>query len=161
MARSLAVLALLLTAGCGPRPFESRAPQAVEPSAAPPPPTSASPGAQRQRQYRLGSASAALVAQARTQAAGSNVPLALTTMERALRIEPDNPLLWIELAEIHEGAGHYAQADSLGRKALQLAGGDPRAQASAWRIIAESLRARDRNAEAAEAEARARSLAPR
>ena len=100
------------------------------------------------------------MAQARTQASAGEFPLALSTLERALRIEPDNPLLWIELGAVHESAGHYAQADSMGHKALQLAGGDPRAQANAWRLIAQSLRARDRNAEAAEAETRARGLAP-
>jgi len=100
------------------------------------------------------------VAQARRQAASGDYPLALSTLERALRIEPDNPLLWIELGTVHQSATHYAQADSMGHKALQLAGGDPRAQASAWHLIAESLRARDRNAEAADAEARARALTP-
>jgi Flp pilus assembly protein TadD len=156
------LLALGILAGCGPRPFESPVGQPVAPaggSATPAPgPPSAPPTAQRH--FHLGTASAALVAQARTQAAGGDVSLALSTLERALRIEPDNPLLWIELATVHQNAGHYAQADSLGHKALQLAGGDPRAQASAWRLIAQSLRARDRNTEAADAEARARALLP-
>jgi Flp pilus assembly protein TadD len=166
MTRPLVLLALCaalaLFSGCGPRPFESPSGQAIEPpggSATPAPgPPSAPPTAQRH--FHLGTASAALVTQARTQAAQGEVPLALSTLERALRIEPDNPLLWIELGAVHEGAGHYAQADSMGHKALQLAGGDPRAQASAWRLIAQSLRARDRNPEAAEAETRARGLAP-
>jgi len=158
----VSLLALGILAGCGPRPFESPAGQPVGPavgSATPAPgPPSAPPTAQRH--FHLGTASAALVAQARTQAAGGDFSLALSTLERALRIEPDNPLLWIELATVHQNAGHYAQADSMGHKALQLAGGDPRAQASAWRVIAQSLRARDRNTEAADAEARARVLLP-
>jgi Flp pilus assembly protein TadD len=163
MTRALAVLfAIGLMSGCGPRPFESAGGQPTAPaagSATPAPAVPATPPAQ-QRQYHLGTASTALVSQARNQAAGGDFPLALATLERALRIEPDNPLLWIELGTVHEGAGHYAQADSMGHKALQLAGGDPRAQASAWRLIAQSLRARDRNAEAADAEARARALVP-
>ena len=44
------------------------------------------------------------------------------------------------------------------RKALQLATGDPRAQATAWRLVAESLRSRRREPEAAEAERRAAAL---
>jgi len=57
------------------------------------------------------------------------------------------------------GENNAAQADALGRKALALAVGDGTAQASAWQLIADSLRARGRNAEAAEAEQHARSLA--
>ena len=162
MTRTLAALLLLVTlCACGPRPFESaRVPgEPVTPpggSAAPAPVPPPAP----QRHFRLGAPATALVGQARRQAAGGDYPLALSTLERALRIEPDNPLLWIELGTVHQSAAHYAQADSMGHKALQLAGGDPRAQASAWHLIAESLRARERNAEAADAEAHARALVP-
>jgi Flp pilus assembly protein TadD len=114
--------------------------------------------AQPPKQFRLGAASSALVSQAHAQAAGGNTDLALTTVERALRIEPENPLLWTELGNIHENAGHYTQADSMGRKAVQLATGDPAAESAAWRLIAESLRARGRNPEARDAEARASAL---
>jgi hypothetical protein len=48
----------------------------------------------------------------------------------------------------------------MGRKALALATGDPAAEASAWRLIADSLHARGRTAEALEAEQRATSLVP-
>jgi hypothetical protein len=48
----------------------------------------------------------------------------------------------------------------MGRKALALATGDPAAQAAAWRLIADSLRARERNPEALEADRHAASLAP-
>jgi Flp pilus assembly protein TadD len=95
------------------------------------------------------------VSQARTQSASGNHAAAVGTLERALRIEPDNPLVWIELAKVHQAEGNHARADGLARKALALAGGDPNAQSAAWRVIAESLRARGRNQEAAEAERRA------
>jgi hypothetical protein len=49
----------------------------------------------------------------------------------------------------------------MAHKALALASGDPNAQASAWRLIAESLRARNRNQEASSASAHADALAPR
>lgn len=78
-----------------------------------------------------------------------------------MRIEPDNPLLWIELGQVRLNEANAAQADSMGRKALALATGDPQAQASAWHLIAESLRARGRNQEGAEAEQRANALMPR
>ena len=65
---------------------------------------------------------------------------AAATVERALRIEPDNPLLWTELGRIRMGESNPAQAEAMGRKALSLATGDPAAQSSAWHLIADSLR---------------------
>ncbi len=59
------------------------------------------------------------------------------------------------------GENNPAQADALGRKALSLATGDAAAQASAWHLIADALRARGRNGEAADAERRAQGLAAR
>jgi uncharacterized protein HemY len=101
------------------------------------------------------------VAQAHKQMAGGDFGLSAATIERAMRIEPGNPLLWIELGRVRYTAGDYAQADAMGRKALALATGDPQAQASAWRLIADSLRSRRRNEEAADADRRANVLAPR
>jgi hypothetical protein len=49
----------------------------------------------------------------------------------------------------------------MGRKAVALATGDATAQSSAWRLIADSLRARQRNQEAAEADKRAATVSPR
>ena len=111
-----------------------------------------------QRQFRLGTASTALVAQAHAQANGGDYGQAAATIERALRIEPDNPLLWIELGRVRLGANDPAQADAMAHKALALATGDLAAQSSAWHLVADSLRARRRNPEAAEAEERARNL---
>ena len=76
------------------------------------------------RQFHLSAASTALVAQAHTQAAGGDYGQAAATLERALRIEPDNPLLWIELGRVRLGENNPSQADALGRKALSLATGD-------------------------------------
>lgn len=118
------------------------------------------PGAPPVRQFRLGPAASALVTQARGQANAGEYAAAGATLERALRIEPDNPLLWVELGRVQMGEGNAAQADSMGRKALSLATGDPVAQASAWRLIADSLHARGRTPEALEAEQHATALAP-
>ena len=113
------------------------------------------------KQYRLGPASTALVAQAHKQMTGGDFGLAAATIERAMRIEPDNPLLWIELGRVRYTSGDYSQADSMGHKALALATGDVQAQASAWRLIADSLRSRRRNEEAAAADQKANALSPR
>jgi predicted Zn-dependent protease len=132
-------------------------PTPEQPSPAPP----ERPSAPAPRQFHLGPAASALVTQAHTQSGGGNYGQAAATLERALRIEPDNPLLWIELGRVRLGENNAAQADAMGRKALALATGDAAAQAAAWSLIADSLRALGRNPEAAEAEGRAGSLAPR
>jgi predicted Zn-dependent protease len=113
------------------------------------------------KQFRLSAASSALVAQAHTQAAGGDFGQAAATLERALRIEPENPLLWIELGRVRLGENNPAQADAMGRKALALATGDAAAQSSAWHLIADSLRALGRNGDAAEAEQHAQGVASR
>jgi Tfp pilus assembly protein PilF len=100
------------------------------------------------------------VTQAHQQAAGGDTAQATATLERALRIEPDNPLVWIELGRVRLAENNPAQADAMGRKALALASGDASAQSSAWRLIADSLRARGNNGGAADADRRASSLAP-
>jgi hypothetical protein len=149
-----------------PPPSPGPAPGTTRPQPeAPAPPTQQAPPEQpsrpAQKQFRLGPAATALVAQAHTRANGGNYGLAAATIERALRIEPDNPLLWIELGQVRLGEGDAAQADGMDRKALALARGDSQAQATAWRLIAESLRVRGRNEEAAEADRHAVALASR
>jgi Tetratricopeptide repeat len=119
------------------------------------------PPAQGPRQFHLGPAATALVTQAHAQAGGGDFGQAAATLERALRIEPDNPLLWIELGRVRLGEGNAAQADAMGRKAVALATGDPGPQAAAWRLIADALRARGRNPEAEEADQRAAAVSPR
>jgi Tfp pilus assembly protein PilF len=146
----------------------STAPPAGQPGTAQPQPgTPTTPGVPEQpprpppKQFKLGPATAALVAQAHRQATTGNYAPAAATIERALRIEPENPLLWIELGQIRLSEGNAAQADGMGHKALALATGDTQAQASAWRLIADSLRERQRNQEAADADKKAATLAPR
>ena len=129
--------------------------------AQPPPAPPAPPATPAPRQFPLGAASRALVTQAHAQAQGGDFGQASATIERALRIEPENPLLWIELGRMRLGAGDAQQADAMGRKALSLATGDPAAQSSAWRLIADSLQARGRNGEAEDAARHATGFAPR
>lgn len=174
-----ATIALLLALpGCElPNPYDtSPPPQRTPPTGQPPQlpaPTEPAPSPEpqeepqpapaepRTREYVLSSASRALVTQAQSQAAAGNYSVAAGAIERALRIEPSNPLLWIELGKIRQAEGNYAQAQSMGQKALSLATGDARAQASSWRLIAGALRAQGRVQEAQEAEARADALVPR
>jgi len=119
------------------------------------------PPERKTREFQLGPASKALVSQAQTQSTSGDLAGASTTIERALRIEPSNPLLWLELGKIRQQEANYAQAESLGRKALSLATGDARVQSLSWSLIAESLRARGRASQAREAEQKAAELTSR
>jgi tetratricopeptide (TPR) repeat protein len=136
------------------------APGTAPAEAAPVPAPGEKPYTPAPKQFRLGAASQALVNQAHQQSASGDFGGAAATLERALRIEPDNPLLWTELGRIRMGENNPAQAEAMGRKALALATGDPAAQSSAWHLIADSLRARGRNAEAADAERRSGAASP-
>jgi len=106
----------------------------------------------------LSSASRALVAQAQSQAAAKNFPVAAASIERALRIEPDNPLLWIELGKVRQEEGNYVQAENMARKALSMSINAPRTQSTAWKLIADSYRARGKNVEAQDAQRRSEAL---
>jgi tetratricopeptide (TPR) repeat protein len=105
-------------------------------------------------------ASQALVGQAEAQRRKGDLPGANVSLERALRIEPNNPLLWIEMGRLRMDQGNLPQAESMGRKALAMSVGDDRTQSEAWQLIGESLKARGKNTQAQEAFERARELKP-
>lgn len=173
---SLAVAASLLSAcsifrapesptAPGPAPAapsqQQPGPGTAQPQPTPPPPGVTETPKPPPKQFKLSPATGALVAQAHKQANTGAYEPAAATIERALRIEPENPLLWIELGQVRLGEGNASQANSMGHKALALATGDAQAQASSWRLIADSLRALQRNPEAAEADKKAAALSPR
>jgi hypothetical protein len=142
-----------------PTPAPGGTPTTTAPAPSPPPvdePTPLPPPVVREP--TLGAASRALVSQAQTQVTSKNYTVAAASIERALRIEPDNPLLWIELGKVRQAEGNYSQAENMGRKAASMAVNAPRTQAAAWTLIAESLRARGKNSQAREAELKANQI---
>jgi tetratricopeptide (TPR) repeat protein len=60
------------------------------------------------------------------------------SLERALRIEPRNAWLWLELAQLRLTQGQYAQAITLARKSLSFAGHEHRLLAMNWQVIGNS-----------------------
>jgi predicted Zn-dependent protease len=60
------------------------------------------------------------------------------SLERALRIEPRNSWLWLELAQVRLAQGQYAQATTLARKSLSFAGHQPRLQSENWKVIGQA-----------------------
>lgn len=122
------------------------------PSPAPPPPARAP---QPPHENRLSPATRSLVTQARTLSAHGDLDAASSTLDRALRIEPNNPLLWVERGRLRLAEGDAHQAEGCGRKALALAGGDNAAQKQAGHLLADALRAEQRNQEAHEIDTQA------
>lgn len=85
-------------------------------------------------------ASATLALQSESQAAAANgdLPRAIQILERAIRISPDDPELWIELARLHLQDGNAAQAEQFARKALLFTGKRYDLEQQAWAIIGEA-----------------------
>jgi cytochrome c-type biogenesis protein CcmH/NrfG len=79
---------------------------------------------------------------------------ASSTLDRAMRIEPSNPLVWIEVGRLRLADNDPRQAEACARKALALASGDRASQAQAGRVLADALRRQGRNQEAVEVERR-------
>ena len=169
LSRAAVAAVLLLLGGCsllqGPQPAPAvprGAPPTpvaavpAAPAAAAPPPAAElrPPAAPAVRNWRLGAAAQSLVTQARAQLAHGDTMAASITLDRAVRIEPGNPLVWIELARQRLAAGEPRQAEGIARKALSLASGDVTARAEAQHTLADALRAQGRNGEAREPEAR-------
>jgi len=83
--------------------------------AAPPPPRSTKP---------MSRAAKALSLQAKAESAVGRNDAAINKVERALRIEPQSPLLWNQLANLNFKKGRYDQAIGFARKALPMASGN-------------------------------------
>lgn len=100
----------------------------------------------------------ALLDQAQTESGAGRAQGASATLERALRIEPRNGRLWLELARHHLAQGDSEQAEQFAVRANALAGTDRKVRAAGWLLIAEARRARDDEAGARQADGRALEL---
>ena len=133
----------------------------AEPSIEVPPPAPLPRERPKVAAATLGPASTALVSQAESQRKRGDFPGATASIERAMRIEPNNPLLWIEMGRLRMDQSNFPQAESMGRKALSMSVGDDRTQSLAWQLIAESFKARGKNPQAQDALERSKALAQR
>ena len=82
----------------------------------------------------------ALVEAARTDTDGGNFIKATAALERALRIEPRNPRLWHELAQLKLKEGDDVQATNMAARSNTWAGTDKMLRAANWRLIGEAKR---------------------
>lgn len=84
-----------------------------------------------------------------------NLNGAAATLERSLRIQPQNAVLWHRLANIRFKQGQYARATSLATKSNSLAGGNASLSRNNWLLIAKAKGAEGDHQGAQEAQQKA------
>jgi Flp pilus assembly protein TadD len=99
------------------------------------PPASRSSTAPSRPQSDASGASGALLAQARDERAAGSLTQATASIERALRLDPNNAELWVERGELALQTGNAAQAGTMARKALSLVGTNSTVSARAQRLL--------------------------
>lgn len=102
--------------------------------------------------------SRSLIEQSRDQQRTGNYGQAAATLERAIRIDPGEPAVWLELARVRYAERNWTQAEQLARKARSLAGSGSPLRDDAIRVIADALREQQRPQEARELEHRLENL---
>ena len=161
---------VVLSAGCAMNPFQSPTPARVEeparqaqspaqpethiehppapvttpaPSPEPPPYKEDTPElpAENQGTGKSGPAVVALLDDADRNTAAGKRERAIASLERALRIEPKNPLPWHKLSRLRLEEKNWTQALALAKKSNVLATGNKVLQAENWKIIAQAAAA--------------------
>ncbi|MCU0935378.1 MAG: tetratricopeptide repeat protein [Gammaproteobacteria bacterium] len=146
-------------------PAPPREPPEALPAAPPPPAPPVPPGAIASLPERglpraapsRSPAVAALTSQAGQQARAGDLEQAAASLERAVRIEPDNAWVWHQLALVRLFQRQDDQAAQLAARSNALTA-DAALQARNWRVIAQAKERAGDAEEAASAAARARSL---
>jgi len=100
----------------------------------------------------------ALLDNAHANEQAGRLPTAGAALERALRIEPRNPVLWQELAMLKLKKGDYVQAENCAARSNSWAGANKPLLAKNWHIISEARSLRGDNQGAKAALVRAKSL---
>ena len=137
----LTIVTTLALAGCaGPQPRPGAPLPPVEDRQVTPPGAAAPSGGEAYpppaRSVAGGSGAVlALLEQARGAEAGGDLDRAANLVERALRIEPENPWLWYRLAHVRLAQGKPQAALELARKALSLAVDDEMLRERIRRLI--------------------------
>lgn len=124
--------------GQGPAAPSSRLPgePQLPPGESPALPDGASPDVSPEPDYHP--AGEALIDAARQEAMLGRDAAAGASLERALRIDSQNPWIWIELGKLRLAAGDLAAARNMAQKARSLAQRDPAARAAADALLRQS-----------------------
>ncbi len=97
-----------------------------------------------------------LIAEADAAASAGDYSLARAQIERGLKLSPDDPLLWHQLARVNFAAGDMAQARSMAERSTSLAARQPALAAQNWALIGDIETRLGNTAAANDAFARAR-----
>ena len=100
----------------------------------------------------------ALLEHAEAQANAGDLGSAAASLERAIRINPGDPVLWHHLASVRLEQGDAVQAEQLAVKSNSLSPGNSLQQVRNWRLIASARREQGDESGATTAEQRAREL---
>jgi hypothetical protein len=103
----------------------------------------------------------ALLDTAEQQANAGDLEAAAASLERAIRIDPRNPVLWYHLATVRLSQGDAQAAEQLASKSNSLAPENTVQLSRNWQLIARARRAQRDEKGALAAEQRARELAER
>ena len=115
---------------------------------------------------KTGKAVLALLSQARQASQKGSLSTAESHLERALRIEPRNPALWLYMAKLRLYANKNKEAINLAKKALALsssgalAGGQKSQslRSDCWQVIAHAYQKQGNLSQALKAQEKAKSL---
>ena len=133
--RRLLFVLLFLVSGCADLPINSSSGSATGVPAGVP-----AEEAEPEAQSGSGAAVQELVASSRASRSSGDYVHARADIERALRIEPRNPYLWLELGEIQLSQNDARQAATTARKAMSVAGQDSTARAAADDLLERASR---------------------
>ena len=115
---------------------------------------------------KTGKAVLALLSKARQSSRKGSLSTAESYLERALRIEPQNPTLWLYMAKLRLYAAKSKEAINLAKKAMALSSRGGKAsrasrrslQADCWRVIAHAYQKMGQLQKAQNAQDKATSL---
>ncbi len=150
----ISLLCIILIGGCagnqGPKATDSRASSGkkIKSNGKTQPPAQAKPAKIRSTPPK-NSAAKILLAQADTALTQQAPVQAIALLERAIRIDPREALLWIRLSRAHLAQGHTTAASQHARKAIALAGSDAVRTGQAWLQMADVMEAQGERQQAA------------
>lgn len=96
----------------------------------------------------------ALVERAQEQHRRGDAGAAIATMERAVQVEPESALVWLDLARLRLANEQAEQAEQLALRAVEHAN-DERTRARAWQTVAQARLAQGNRSGAEDAQRRA------
>ena len=149
---ALALVMLLVLAGCVSQPRPPAEPAEEPWPMRPEPPTEPKPspygyrddaGYARSAEEVSGPAVINLLEQARSALAAGRTEQALASLETALQIEKRNPFVWQQLARTHLKRLQPEDAEIVAQRSNGFARGNPYIEVENWRLIAAARNARN------------------